>query len=312
MTPADIAASAFGGRVLRLIKARENEVYEVELPSGRAALRLHRTGYQSAAAIRSELWWCDALAAGGVPVPRPLRTLSGDMLAEAGGRFASAVGWLDGQPIGEAGVPLAGSTADQAALYRNLGRLLAQVHSVTDNLTLPAWFERPRWDFDGLLGEQPFWDRFWEHPALDPQEADIALRTRDFLRERIGGHAQRAPVRLIHADVLRENVFSGADGLSLIDFDDSGYGYALYDLGTALAQSLKEPALPAIAAGLAEGYGESQPIDAEMIPVFTLMRCCASVGWMIPRLQSGDPVIRRHIERMTTLAVPMLAGKMPW
>ena len=34
-------------------------------------------------------------------------------------------------------------------------------------------------------------------------------RARGLLAERIGDHAARQPLRLIHADVLRENVFVG-------------------------------------------------------------------------------------------------------
>ena len=50
-----------GGFVGGLMAAAGLAIYA--LPRGRAALRLHRQGYQDAAAIRSELWWCAALAA---------------------------------------------------------------------------------------------------------------------------------------------------------------------------------------------------------------------------------------------------------
>ncbi len=175
------------GSVVRLIKARENAVYEIALPSGRAALRLHRVGYQSEAAIRSELWWCEALAARGVAVARPLPALDGALVFAAGpGQVASAVRWVEGEPLGEAGVPLSGSVAEQAARHAALGRLVAQVQVETEGVTLPAWFERPRWDLDGLVGETPFWGRFWEHPALAEDEATVLRRARGVLAERIG------------------------------------------------------------------------------------------------------------------------------
>jgi hypothetical protein len=74
---AEAAAHWGGAHSLRLIRDRENAVFEAALPTGRAALRLHRVGYQSEAAIRSELWWCAALADAGVPVPRPLPAQDG-------------------------------------------------------------------------------------------------------------------------------------------------------------------------------------------------------------------------------------------
>ena len=309
MTEAEEAARAFGGTPPRLIRNRENAVYDVVLPSGRAALRLHRAGYQSAAAIRSELWWCHALAGAGVPVARPVPALDGQFLvALSTGRLASAVAWVDGVPLGEAGVPLAGDVEQQVAHHRALGRLLAQMHTATDALVPPPDFVRTRWDSDGLLGETPFWGRFWDHPALQPADAALLRKTRDFLRGRLRAHAAEGSFGLIHADVLRENVFVGAAGLSLIDFDDSGFGFRLYDLGTVLSQNLFEPALPRIAQALAEGYGETRPLDPDMIPVFTLMRCCASVGWTMPRRAPDDPIHRSHIARAVGLARRVMAG----
>ena len=310
---AEAAARAFGGRVVRLIKARENEVYEIALPQGRGALRLHRVGYQSEAAIRSELWWCEALAERGVAVARPVRTQEAELLVPAGpGQVASVVGWIDAVPLGEMGVALAGTVAGQAALHRALGRLIARVQAETEALVLPGWFERPRWDVEGLVGERPFWGRFWEHPALSPDEAGVLRRARGLLAERIADHATRQPLRLIHADVLRENVFVGPKGVALIDFDDSGFGFPLYDLGTAMSQNLDEPGVAQIAEALIGGYSETRPVEAGMVPVFTLMRCCASVGWMIPRLREGNPIIRRYIGRAVRLADGLLAGRAPW
>ena len=79
-TLAQEAAQHWGGQSPRLIRNRENAVFEITLPTGPAALRLHRMGYQSDAAIWSELWWCAALAAEGVAVPAALPNLQGDLL----------------------------------------------------------------------------------------------------------------------------------------------------------------------------------------------------------------------------------------
>lgn len=299
MTEAEDAAALWGARVLRPLRLRENEVYEIALPDagGRAALRLHRVGYQSAAAIRSELWWCAALAEAGLPVPAALPMQAGGFVAVLGsGRLASVVAWVDGAPLGEAGVPLAGSIADQAAQHHALGQLLARVHRVTDGLTLPEWFIRPRWDREGLVGEAPFWGRFWEHPALTPAEAALLIAARDWLSAHL---AESGPLGLVHADVLRENILVRGGALSLIDFDDSGFGYRLYDLGTVLSQNLYEPGYPEIRAALCDGYGLG---DAAAVDAFTLARVLASVGWAAPRLPPGHPVHASHIARAVMFA----------
>lgn len=299
MTEAEEAAGRWGGQITRALRLRENAVYELALPQGqRAALRLHRRGYQSAAAIRSELWWCAALAKAGLPVPAAVALPEGGHLAVLrAGRMASVVAWVDGAPMGEAGVPLAGHGADQAAQHHALGQLLARVHAATDALVLPEGFARPRWDREGLVGEAPFWGRFWEHPALTAREAGVLAEARVWLA---GALAQQGDaLGLIHADVLRENVLVNDGSLSLIDFDDSGFGYRLYDLGTVLSQNLYEPAYAEIRAALCEGYGLAAP---EAVDAFTLARTLASVGWAAPRLPPEDPVHARHIARALMFA----------
>ena len=309
MTEADEAAAAWGGFDLRLLRNRENAVYAMRLPGGgRAALRLHRQGYQSALAIRSELWWCAALARAALPVPAPLPAAGGEVLVQLeGSRLASAIAWVEGTPLGEAGQPLAGSTTDQARRHRALGRLIAQVHSATDALSLPADFTRPHWDIEGLTGARPVWGRFWEHPALTPDEVKLMREARDFTRARLVAHlANGGDSGLIHADVLRENVLVNDSSLSLIDFDDCGIGFRLYDLGTVLSQDLGEPGFAALEAALIEGYGSLRPVDAVMVQVFTLARTLASVGWTAPRLAPDDPIHRSHIARALRCAARVM------
>jgi Ser/Thr protein kinase RdoA (MazF antagonist) len=291
MTPAEGAARAWGGRVVRTLRDRENQVCEMALPDGtRAALRLHRAGYQSPAAIRSELWWCGALARAGLPVPAALPTPEGALLvALPDGRHASAVRWREGEALGEADRPFARPLPQVLDLYHALGALLRRLHAATDALTLPPEFTRPAWDRDGLVGEAPFWGRFWDHPAASPDQRAVLIRARDALRERLGG-----PVGLIHADVLRENVLVDGSALSLIDFDDSGWGYRLYDLGTALVQTVARPEHPDLQAALMAGYGTT---DRDAVAAFTLARSLASVGWTMPRLAAGDPIHLSHLAR---------------
>lgn len=311
---AEAAAHWGGASRLRLINDRENAVYEAQLPFGCAALRLHRPGYQTETAIRSELWWCAAMAEAGAPVPRPLPAQDGGLLkALSTGRLASVIAWVEGPGFGEAGVPLAGSREELVARFRAVGDLVARFHDATDALTLPDWFQRPRWDVDGLTGDNPFWGRFWEHPALEPAERDVLLQARAHVRAALAAHqAQGGDFGLIHADVLRENVLMAADGPKLIDFDDAGWGFRVYDLGTMLSQTLTEPHLPALAAALADGYAARRPLTPGLLGVATLARCCASVGWAAPRLAPDHPVHRRHIARAVTLARAVLDGGPAW
>ena len=300
MTAAETAAKAWGAHVLRTLRDRENHVFEMGLPSGdRAALRLHRAGYQSPAAIRSELWWCAELARSGLPVPAALPALDGALLVRLpDGRHASAIAWMAGEALGEAAKPFNRPLPQVLDAYHALGQLLARVHRTTDALTLPDGFTRPSWDLDGLVGDTPLWGRFWEHPAATSDQRATLVRARDALRERLAGDSG-----LIHADVLRENVLVNDRSVSLIDFDDSGFGFRLHDLGTALVQTFQHPEQPQIRAALMAGYGTG---DQDMVKAFTLARALSSVGWTMPRLQPDDPVHKSHLARAISLAGQVL------
>lgn len=295
MTPAALAAAHWDGRLVRVLRERENHVFEVALPQGRAALRLHRAGYQSAAAIRSELWWCAELAASGLPVPAALPARDGALLVPLpDGRHASMIAWIEGDALGEAAAAFLRPLPEVLDLYHRLGALLARVHRATDGLDLPHGFERPRWDLPGLVGDTPLWGRFWDHPAATPDQRITLIRARDALRERLAGEQG-----LIHADVLRENVLVQDAQVALIDFDDSGFGFRLYDLGTALVQTVQHPEHPQLRDALMAGYGAT---DVAMVEAFTLARTLASVGWTMPRLTPDDPIHHGHLTRAVICA----------
>ena len=114
------------------------------------------------------------------------------------------------------------------------------------------------------------------------------------MRERLSGQAG-----LIHADLLRENVLVNGRSVSLIDFDDSGFGFRLHDLGTALVQTFQHPEQPQLRAAVMAGYGTT---DEDMVRAFTLARALSSVGWTMPRLQPDDPIHKSHLFRAMTLA----------
>jgi Ser/Thr protein kinase RdoA (MazF antagonist) len=295
----------------RLIKDRENAVYEIVLPGGgRAALRLHRPGYQSMGAIRSELWWMARLAEAGVPVPRPVPTRDGALVADAGGRAASVVSWVEGDQIGDGATPLEEDAVAVAARYRALGALIAAMHDATDALVLPPDFERLSWNRVAYVGEEPLWGRFWENPALSAEEAELLSAARTEAGAALLRHeAEGADFGLIHADVLRENVLTDGGRLSLIDFDDSGFGFRAYDLATAEVQGLEDPMNAAASLALHEGYRAARRADARPlgdVTLFVALRTFASCGWIVTRAAPGDPRQRFYADRAVRAARRLL------
>ncbi|MDJ0825924.1 MAG: phosphotransferase [Rhodobacter sp.] len=315
MTLQDLAARAAQawGRSAhppRLLSHRENAVFEVALPSGRAALRLHRPGYRTAAQIRSELDWTRALAERGFPAPPPVAMPDGDALLDlGGGQLASVIGWMDGAPLGAGTDRLEQSDIET---YREVGRLLARLHAATAKIG-PGQFERPRWDVDGLTGEEPLWGRYWEMPLLTAAQRQLVITARDAARERLVDFlAGGAEVTLIHTDALRENVFRRPGGsLGLIDFDDSGFGFVMYDLAASVTQVVDDPLYPDVRAAIMSGYGSIKKLrdaDWATFDLFAMLRAFSALGWTIPRLPADHPKLPVYVRRACAMAEAFLAG----
>lgn len=307
------ALCAWGARDVRMIKERENVVHEVRIGATRAALRLHRPGYQSEAAIRSELLWMGALSDAGMSVPAPVSTSGGDTVVTLStGRLATVVSWVDGAPIGDGGVALGGTLDEQAELYRKVGREVAQMHNLTDAMVLPDGFTRHAWDVAGLLGPDPFWGRFWESPALSPEDRALINRARAVAHDQALAFAQNgADIGLIHADVLRENVFTKDGAITLIDFDDAGFGFRLYDLAVMMSQNEVEPHYPAIRAAALAGYRELRDLPQqaeELLDMFLMIRRFASMGWAVPRYAQDSDALRSYTSKAITAAKRFLSS----
>lgn len=280
-----LAAWGLQGARAVLVAERENTVYRVEADGQVLALRLRRPGYRSDSEIRSELDWLHWLVAQGLSVPRPVPSVAGRLVEVIAGRRVDLCGWLNGAPLGASGQPL--TLADPAATFHALGQAMARLHELSDRFVLPPGFSRCRWDRAGLVGDAPVWGRFWENPVIAPglrarltvfrQEADATLQALDGALDQ----------GLIHADLVRENVLVAPDGLALIDFDDAGFGYRLFDIATALIKNRAEPAYPQIEAALIAGYHSQRALDTSHLPLFLALRATSYLGWIVPRIDEA-------------------------
>jgi len=276
-----------------LLKYRENAVFRARLGDGKhAALRLHRPGYHSEAALRSELQFMEILRRGGLAVPDPIATPGGDLLVELdGGQFADLIGWVHGGQIGESSKPLAWSRDEIVAIYHEVGAAMAQMHAIADGWRPPAGFVRPAWNAQGLLGDTPLWGSFWDCPGLAGEDRGFLGRLRPALRDRLSAAGGELDYGLIHADLVRENVLVQGGAVAMIDFDDCGHGWRLFDIATALLRNRREPHYGALRQALIEGYRTHRRLDdADLahLPLFLLLRSLTYIGWAGARSELPD------------------------
>ena len=76
------------------------------------------------------------------------------------------------------------------------------------------------------------------------------------------------------------------DDLFVIDFDDAGFGWYLYDIAVALYSPWTEEGFEAVQDAFVSGYRSGRPLaeeDLARLPVFLHMRDLAILGWLDAR-----------------------------
>ena len=204
---------------LELVSVSENVTFRLtDRRSGAAfVLRLHRPGYHTLAELEAERVWIRALADAGVAVPGPVTARNGREYIQVHipgadeQRYVGVSEWTDGELLADVL-----QRDDRAEVFDQsftaLGALTATLHNQAGNWRVPANFSRHAVDEDGLLGEAPFWGRFWEHPLLSATQRQQLLATREQLRAALRRYGCAASTySIIHADLHPGNVLINGD-----------------------------------------------------------------------------------------------------
>lgn len=289
---------ATAGGAATLINLSENHTFRVDAPDGgRYALRVHRPGYNSGAAIGSELRWLEAISRDtDVPCPRPLPGSDGALVqriadGDGASRHAVLFGFLPGRAPGE--------DEDLAPGFRTLGRLAATLHRHVEGWRRPAGFTRLVWDAGAVLDPGGLWGDWRAAPGVDAAVRPVLDRLDARLRADLGAYG-RAPDRfgLIHADMRLANLLVDGGTTRLIDFDDCGFGWFAYDFAAAVSFFEDAPAVPELKAAWLDGYRAVRPfgtVDEGAMEACVLLRRMALLAWIgshgeVPeaRARAGD------------------------
>jgi Ser/Thr protein kinase RdoA (MazF antagonist) len=273
---------------MELLAERENAVFVVTAGDGkRFVLRVHRAGYHSDAQLRSQVAWARALQRDGVVrTAEVIDTAGGEPFAVVSHpyvpekRQVSLLRWADGTMLSELG-----GGAEQE--FELIGGLMAKLHTQAAEWKPPAGFDLLMWDTDGLVGDDPVWGRFWEAEGLSADDRALMMSFRQRARrelEEFGTAADR--FGLIHCDFLAENMLVEGDSITLLDFDDAGYGWHLFDIATALAMATLREDYDALREALFAGYRRHRQLPEDhlaRLPLFLALRASTYVAWMHTR-----------------------------
>ena len=272
------------GATAQMINLSENATFRVDAPNGRRwALRIHRENYHTEIAIASELAWVNALRAeNAVITAMPTAGRNGGLIQHVGNRMAVLFGWEDGAEPAEDNL---------AAAFPMLGRVAAHMHRHATGWQRPAGFTRLTWDFDGAFGPRPHWGDWRAGMGITAAREALFARTLALIEKRLEAFGKdNSRFGLVHCDMRLANLLVDGARVKVIDFDDCGFSWHLYDCATALSFIEHRADVPELIDAWVSGYREIAALpleDAAEIPTFVMFRRLLLVAWIGSHAETG-------------------------
>jgi Ser/Thr protein kinase RdoA (MazF antagonist) len=256
-----------------LLNLSENATYAIRAPgaSTPVILRVGRPGYSSPAEIESELAWVDALReARRVQTAPVIPAPGGERVLEVASRPCVVFGFCPGAEPGE-----------DAGHFERLGAVAARLHAHARAWAPPAGFVRRVWDERTTIGDDGHWGRWQDGMGIGPDELALLGRMHDALIARLAAYG-KGPERfgLVHADMRLANLLFDGDDTYLIDFDDCGHSWFLYDLASALTFIEDREDVAELIAAWVRGYGGLPPQELEIVPTLIMLRRLLVLAWI--------------------------------
>ncbi len=279
-----LAQWGLAGASLTMINHSENITYRVTPNFGAAPsiLRLYRNKYHSLEAIESELSWIEALSAQtSVRVPAILPGIDGRQVQivddpfQSSSRYCALFSFIEGEEPGPESL---------VSLSRPLGEIAARLHSHAMEWQPPSFFRRPSWDFEHALGAGANWGDWRKGPGLDENRRQLLERLVDLLGQRLKRFGKkRERFGLIHADLRLANLILERNNIAVIDFDDCGWGWFLYDAAAIVSFFEDRRDIPEFLHHWCEGYRKLRPLSSEEeneLMTFVMLRRMILLAWM--------------------------------
>jgi len=280
---AETALSAYGleGAKLTFQHYEGNAIFRVDAPGTPMATNedlfvpnrynLRLLSMNDPEATAGELIWLAALRdEAGLPVPEPVPSLNGKLLTTFStpgvpqGKVVSLMRWVDGQQLSVKSL-----TRQHVCAW---GKLVGRLHNFAAAWTPPAGYKRFHWDWDGILGngvlEEPVDQLIAAMPRKYRELFEIISAETRKTMDMLGKEPE--VYGMVHIDMYLENVLFKNGEPRVIDFEDCGFGYYLYDLGIIFSQWMWQPTMGWFRPVFLESYNEIRTLSDEQIKYIDL------------------------------------------
>jgi len=276
-----------------MLQSAENDTFRISLRSSsrnfqddsRFLLRVH--GYQNSRSVDEECDWLAHLkTVTSVPVPEPCRLFSAGWAGVVGGtgthagRAFSLLGWIPGKTM-DSGRP-------DAVGFRRLGENAARLHVAARSWPSARLAARPSWDAAGLFqGVNGFGSIDTAGWTAIPKNHHAQFRWAVGYLTHIFDELSASPgsIGLIHGDMHFGNAIGVEDSLAIIDFDDCGTGFWVYDIASSLRPWRFDRDWPKFKSAYCQGYESicELPRGIESLDAFIAARHLATTLWAASR-----------------------------
>ena len=272
------------GSRARLINVSENETFLVEAPDGfKSILRIHREDYHTETAIACEHAWSRSLNdEGGVKTPDILSGRNGSTIQSATSTALGQKRYLAMFEFVEGSEP--DQQDDLTGGFEELGEIAAKTHLHSIDWKRPEPFERLVWDLDTVFGKEATWGNWRDGPNIGRQTREVLEQVEATVIERLSRYGRGSDrFGLIHADMRLANLLITEGETRLIDFDDCGLGWLMYDFAAGISFMEDDPRISELKDAWVRGYRSVRSLSEEdeaEIPTFVMMRRLALLAWI--------------------------------
>lgn len=186
--------------------------------------------------------------------------------------------------------PRSHMTKEDREMYRTVGHIMAEMHRQAEHWQKPSFYSRIDWGFDGTFGD---WNNFYgatyrNTKWLTEKEIAVLDEVKEEIRERLALYGESPDhYGMIHSDLRTANLLKDGDTITVLDFDDCGMGFYMYDVAGAVALMEHRPDLKEIVDEILKGYEPVRPLseaDRDEIPTFIMLRRIGMLQSLICRI----------------------------
>ncbi|WP_188455875.1 phosphotransferase enzyme family protein [Virgibacillus oceani] len=307
---------ALSQSTITLLNYSENATYLVKHPTtgAKQILRVSRPDYHTKTEIESELIWLESINKhASLHVALPIRAKNGEYIQEVTldkkRYYCTLFTFLEGDAPDEE------KESELIRQFEILGEITALLHDHSINYgTNLDNIKRLSWNYETILGDKPKWGKWQDGLAITPERAVLFQKVSEKIQARLEAFGKKSTrYGLIHSDLRLANLLVEGDQIKVIDFDDCGYGWYLYDLATSLSFIEHKSYVPGLIESWIKGYRKVRNLSQEEvqeIPTFVMMRRLQLVAWVGSRnnetteeLGDGftvdtDPLAEKYLESM--------------